>query len=96
MIQTTKKCYCDNCNEEMNKLDYDIAPKVTLRVSMGNPKGGCGQVSGIEMVLCDKCARDIGIQNKTEYHSYIDSQNRLTYAIKNCKSNLLKLFRKNS
>lgn len=91
MKTTIVKCSCDYCNAEMNEYEYENAIKVTVKVNLPNPKGGCGQMSAIEMKLCDKCSKDIGIINSQEYHSYIDSQNRLTTTIKKCKDKILKL-----
>lgn len=82
MKQVIEKFFCDKCKEEMGKWDYEQATKLTIRVDLANPKGGCGQVSGINMSICDDCSMELGIINGPEFHDYVQSQVTLHQKIK--------------
>lgn len=86
--------YCDYCNSEMLKHEHEeLGTKVFLRIDLPNPKGGCGQTAGFEMVLCKECSKEIGIENTGEYHNYIDSQRNLKSKLKSNKKSVISLFK---
>lgn len=95
MQQTINKYFCDYCKNEVSMTEHIEGTKIDIKVSLVNPKGGCGQVSGVSMVLCKKCSEELGIINSEEYHSYIYSQSRLRDTIKNIKTKIVDmLFKK--
>lgn len=92
-MKTTNTTYhCDKCKTEMTEYEYEnISPRVTIRVDLPNPKGGCGEVAAIEVKLCAECADEIGINNTQYYHETIHSSSRIKKAIENFKDKILKL-----
>jgi DNA-directed RNA polymerase subunit RPC12/RpoP len=92
MEETITKYYCDQCKSEMNEWDYKMGPQVTIKVHMPNQKGGCGQVAGVNLVLCSTCAANFGIENKEDYHKYADSSGRLYNLVNKVKTNILDMF----
>lgn len=91
---TNTQCYCDKCHKEMSKYEYEnIAIKLIIRVEIPHPEGKCGEVSGISMKLCEECSKELGLENKDEYHRYMDSQTRFNRALEKCKKNIFGLFR---
>ena len=87
--QVIEKYSCDYCKGEMCQHDYQQGVKITIQVDLPNPKGGCGQASGIEMVLCKVCSEDLGIVNSKEYHDYTYSQSKLKGTIEKFKTKIL-------
>ena len=94
MQQEIKKYFCDYCINEMNESEYQQGVKIGVRVDLPNPKGGCGQVAGANMILCKKCSEDLGIVNKNEYHDYTYSQSRLRDTIKEIKNKIIDMLYK--
>lgn len=92
MQTTIVKCNCDSCNNEMSEYEYLIAPTITLRIDMPNPKGGCGQVGAERMTLCEECLKKLGLTNDEKYHGYNYSQSKLTNDMSKSKNKFLELF----
>ena len=51
MRQVINKYFCDYCKSEMSEFEYQQGTKLTVRVELANPKGGCGQDSGVSMII---------------------------------------------
>lgn len=96
MQQTINKYFCDYCKHEVSMTEYIEGTKIDIKVSLANPKGGAGQVSGVRMILCKKCSEDLGIVNTEEYHIYTNSQSRLGNAIEKIKTKIIDMFYKKS
>jgi len=94
MRQMIAKCNCDICEKEMTDYEYSKSPRITIRVDMPNPSGGCGECASIDKKICDKCAEKYGIENKEEYHKYIYSQNKLRQSINNNFKAMLNILKK--
>lgn len=95
MVKTTTKYYCDCCNKEINSYEYEIATEIDITVKLPHPEGGSGELNGVNMKICNECSEKVGIVNSREYHSYIDSKERLGKAIDKNKNSILKLSIKN-
>lgn len=96
MQQVINKYFCDYCNAEMGEFEYQQGTKVGVRVDLPNPKGGCGQVAGVSMVICKNCSVDLGIVNCNEYHDYTYSQSKLKNTVKEIKNKIVDmLYKKN-
>lgn len=94
MIQTITKHICDYCKSEVSMTEYTQGTKIDIRVSLENPKGGCGQVAGQSMNICKKCSEELGIINSEKYHDYTYSQGRLRDAIGEIKTKIINMFYK--
>lgn len=94
MQQTITKYFCDYCKDEVSMTEYIEGTKIDIRVSLANPKGGCGQVAGQSMNICKKCSEELGIVNSEEYHMYTYSQSRLRDTIGKVKTKIVDMFYK--
>lgn len=94
MQQTINKYFCDYCEDEVSMTEYIEGTKIDIKVSLANPKGGCGQIAGVSMVLCKKCSEKLGIVNAEEYHIYTNSQSRLRNTIEKVKTKIVGMLNK--
>lgn len=89
MIQETKKYICDYCDTEMNKFEYELAPSLSVSISLPHPEGKCGESSSTRMIICDKCSKELGIVNSMEYHTSVYSQQKLGKRVIELKKNIV-------
>lgn len=89
MVSTIIKYYCDYCESEMSKHQYEQSTTVNVGVSLPNVSSGCGQTSGFQMKLCENCSEMIGIVNSKEYHDYNYSNNKLKDKLIEFKNNII-------
>jgi len=95
MKQTIIKCTCDNCNKVMAENEYENAIQVFIRVDVPNPQGGAPDCNTINMAICNKCAKEIGIVANEIHNGSIGTPGRIKAVLKKHKSDILKLFNKN-
>lgn len=89
------KCACDYCNADMLEHEYNNATKVSIKLDIPNQKGGCGECSGIHMVICNKCSNEIGIVNSEIHNGQMNSKSRILRALENNKQKIINMvFRK--
>ena len=80
-VETKETYMCDMCKKELTSLEYNIAAKMTITLSIPSKKGHCSAYTGVDKIdVCEECITGFGFVYDDPY---VGDHQRMTSRLKN-------------